>query len=126
EFIPRLALSWEAANESKEWTFKIREGVKFHDGEPLTAHAIKFHFDRLKDPATKSKRQTKVQALNSVEVLDDYTVKFHLSRSYSVWPIIIRDAFAGIVSPKQVQKHGDTDYSMFPLGSGPYKVKEWD
>lgn len=50
EFIPRLATSWEAKNNSKEWIFKIREGVKFHDGTPLTAHDVKFHFDRLKDP----------------------------------------------------------------------------
>lgn len=49
-----------------------------------------------------------------------------MNLSFSVWPVIIRDAFAGIVSPTQVKKTGNTDFSMHPIGSGPYKVKEWD
>lgn len=122
EFVPRLALSWETPDNALTWNFKLRPGVVFHDGTPFDAHSVKFHFDRIKDPATNSKRQTKVLKLDGVDVVDDLTVRFRMKEPYSVWPVTLRDAFGGIVSPTAVQKYGNEQFTQHPVGTGPYKV----
>lgn len=99
QLIPRLALSWESAENARSWTFKLRPGVRFHDGEEFNAEAVKIHFDRIRNPLTNSNRQNKVQDLESVEVVDPLTVRFRMKKPYSVWPVVLRDAFASIVSP---------------------------
>jgi len=124
KLVPRLALSWSSPDGARSWIFKLRPGVKFHDGTPLNAEAVKFHFDRIKDPATKSKRKTKVLALESVEPIDDLTVKFHMNEPFSVWPVVVRDSFAGIVSPAAVAKYGNENFTLHPVGTGPYMFHE--
>ena len=124
EFIPRLALSWETPDDALTWIFKLRPDVKFHDGTEFNADAVKFHFDRIKDPATNSKRQTKVAKLDSVDVIDNLTVRFNMNEPYSVWPVVLRDGFAGVVSPTAVRKYGNEEFTLHAIGTGPYKVLE--
>lgn len=124
KLVPRLALSWDTPDGGTTWIFKLRPGVQFQDGTPFNAAAVKFHFDRLKDPATKSKRVTKVARLASVDALDELTVRFNMTEPYGMWPAVLRDSFAAIVSPAAVEKLGNDHYGEQPVGTGPYRFVE--
>ncbi len=126
ELIPRLGLSWESPDGALSWIFKLRPDVKFHDGTVCDAEAVKYHFERIKDPKTQSKRRSKLNKMNAVEVIDPLTVRFEMTEPYSVWPIVMRDSFAGIVSPTAVEKYGDQEFTLHPTGSGPYMVAHQD
>src|SRR5690625_4815344 len=74
---PGLAESWDEVDDTT-WDFHLREGVKFHDGEMLTAEAVKANFDRLKDPRIGSPRAFLLDQVTEVEVVGDLTVRLHL------------------------------------------------
>ena len=78
EFVPRLATSWEVSDAGKTVTFKLRPGVKFHDGTPFDAAAVKDNIERAKTSKT-SRRKSEVKSVASVEVVDPTTVAFKLS-----------------------------------------------
>ncbi len=152
--IPRLALSWESPDDALTWIFKLRPGVKFHDGTEFNAEAVKSHFDRILDPATQSNRRNKVQDMEFAEVMDPLTVRFRMKKPYSVWPEVLRDAFASIASPTatakaeataraanaaQVKSAGGAAgsappvpktspeyYRDFPTGTGPYMFEAYE
>jgi len=126
QYEPGLAISWEASEDAKTWTFKLRKGVKFHDGTPFNAEAVKFTIDRVLDPQSKSPlSQDFRDNVESVEVIDEYTVVFHLKNPLaSFLDRIIRNQGAMIVSPTAVKKYGD-DFSNHPVGTGPFMFKEW-
>ncbi|MEM3062452.1 MAG: ABC transporter substrate-binding protein [Nitrososphaerota archaeon] len=126
QYEPGLAISWEASEDAKTWTFKLRKGVKFHDGTPFNAEAVKFTIDRVLDPQSKSPlSQDFRDNVESVEVVDEYTVVFHLKNPLaSFLDRIIRNQGAMIVSPTAVKKYGD-DFSNHPVGTGPFMFKEW-
>ena len=75
---PKLALSWEPSEDFKIWTFKLRPGVKFHDGTPFNAEAFKANFDRQKDPANKCRCAFYISYVNSVEAPDELTLVYNL------------------------------------------------
>ena len=70
---PKLALSWTHSDDFKTWTFKLRPGVKFHDGTPFNAEAFKANFDRQKDPANKCRCAFYIAAINNVQAPDELT-----------------------------------------------------
>src|ERR1700744_2915619 len=76
---PKLALSWSHSDDFKTWTFKLRPGVKFHDGTPFNAQAVKENFDRQKDPANKCRCAFYLAFVHDVEAADDLTVVYHLN-----------------------------------------------
>src|SRR5215207_3598413 len=76
KFEPGLATAWESPDGSKTWTLKLRQGVAFHDGTPFNAQAVKFSFDRIADPKTKSLSAIgQLGPYEGTDVVDDYTVK---------------------------------------------------
>lgn len=79
-FKPVLATEWSSNEDATEWTFKLREGVTFHDGEPFNAEAVKFNIDRLKDPATGSPKSSLVSMISDYEIINDYEIKFILEQ----------------------------------------------
>lgn len=124
--VPRLATSWEAQDNAKTWIFNLRRDVKFHDGTPFNAEAVKFHFDRIADPKTASNRLTRVARLEGTDVSDEFTVRFRMKLPFSTWPEILRDPFACIVSPTAVKKLKDhKDYARHPIGTGPFQFVEY-
>jgi peptide/nickel transport system substrate-binding protein len=124
KLIPRLALSWETPDDCKTWIFHLRHNVKFHDGTPFNAEAVKFHFDRHLDPETASQKTERLKDIDWVEVRDEYTVVFHFKQPNCLFPESIRDPYGQIVSPAAVRKWGNDGYGRHPVGTGPYIVEE--
>src|SRR3954467_11027210 len=94
---PKLALSWTHSEDFKTWTFKLRPGVKFHDGTPFNAQAVKENLDRQKDPANKCRCAFYVAAIHDVQAPDELTVVFNLKDPSVSLPAIISPPGANFV-----------------------------
>lgn len=119
---PWLAESWEISEDGTVITFKIRQGVKFHDGTDLDANAVKFTYDRILDPEMAAPYKSFVETLESVEAPDAATAVFTFSEPYA--PFFTNSTIIGIISPAAVEQFGD-DFGHNPVGTGPFKFKEW-
>ncbi|MCL5959573.1 MAG: ABC transporter substrate-binding protein [Chloroflexi bacterium] len=120
---PQLAESWKMLDD-RTWEFKLRKNVKFHDGEPFNAAAVKFTFDRAMDPATKSTDQVvKFIGLEGVEVVDDYTVR--LITKAPAPAMLTRLSLFWIYPPKYYSQNSMDVVASKPVGSGPWKFVEW-
>lgn len=122
--VPELALSWEAVNDL-EWHFKLRPGVTFSNGEPVTAQSVKTVFDLMRnDPvnAVYWSRQEKFYPL--IEVIDDLTVSIHTQKPNAVLPAYLSALF--IAPGKHVQNVGLAGLVTDPIGSGPFVVESWE
>ena len=120
---PALAASYEVLSPTKV-RFKLRPNVKFHDGTPLNAAAVKFTFDRALRGNPPARWASLAGSLSGAEVVDDLTVDVMTREPYG--PILRTLAMycTGIVSPTAVQKMGP-DFSRAPVGTGPFKFVEW-
>jgi peptide/nickel transport system substrate-binding protein len=121
EIVPRLAESYEQVDDLT-YVFKIRQGVKFHDGTPLDANAVKKSFDRIL--TIQSPRQSQLDMVARVEVVDNYTVRFVLK--YPTPNFLPNLTWGtGVVSPTAVEKYGKDYGTASAVGSGPFKFVEW-
>jgi peptide/nickel transport system substrate-binding protein len=120
---PSLATSWEIMSPTKV-RFKLRPNVKFHDGTPFNAAAVKFTFDRALKGTPPARWASLAGSLSGAEVVDDLTVDVLTKDPYG--PILRTLAMycVGIVSPTAVQKMGE-GFSRAPVGTGPFKFVEW-
>jgi peptide/nickel transport system substrate-binding protein len=131
EVEPSLATSWTISDDGKTYTFKLRDGVKFHDGTPFNAEAVKFNFDRmLKDDhpfhdTGPFPLSFFFSTVSEVKVIDDLTVEFDLSAPYAPFLSNLAYPTGLIVSPDAVKKYGK-DFGRHPSGTGAYKFAEWD
>jgi len=119
---PGLATSVKSLNPLT-WEVKLQQGVKFHNGEPLNAEAVKFTFDRILDPATKSVTRGNFTWIKEVKVIDEHTVHIITAKPFPAAPEFLTLAY--IVPPKYVKSVGDEEFSRKPVGTGPYKFVEW-
>jgi peptide/nickel transport system substrate-binding protein len=116
---PDLAESFEVSADGLEYTFKLRNGVKFHNGDPLTAEDVKFTFDRLRAPGSGYSYASQVETIKDVTVVDPQTVKFTLT--VQTGPFMTYMAFPGSsIVPKKLVESGH-DLNAKPVGSGPFK-----
>lgn len=130
---PGLAESWDISDDGLEYTFHIREGVKFHDGTPLDAQAVEYNIRRMwdKDSPMYSARaagQTGFvwKFVESVNTVDDHTLKVRLTQPFSEFLRMLAQGGNGstaIMSPTALQTYGD-DIADHPVGTGPFKFKE--
>jgi peptide/nickel transport system substrate-binding protein len=119
-----LAESWTVSDDKLTWTFKLRPGVKFHDGTPFNAAAVKFTFDRITNEATRSPRRSSTSSIDSVAVVDDMTVAI---RTKTVFAPLLAQLSAynlAIISPKAGAAL-NAEYSKAPAGTGPFKLGSW-
>lgn len=112
-----LATSMEASQDGLTWTVTIRDDVKFTDGEPLTAQDVAFTYNTVKETSSVND----FTMLEWAEAVDDATVVFHMTRPFSIWPYTM--AITGIV-PQHA--YDPAAYGSNPIGSGRYKLKQWD
>jgi peptide/nickel transport system substrate-binding protein len=117
---PDLATSWEASEDLKTWTFKLREGVKFHHGRKLDAEDVVATIKRILDPNTGSRARANLSMVDKVEALDPLTVRFTLTIPYAGFPDIFAERQLRIVAKDQI----DT-LSTKPVGTGPFKFVSW-
>ena len=125
-FKPGLADSWEAAPDGLSYTFKLKSGVTFHDGSTFTADDVKWNFDRIADPATKSGFAANLLGpYASSEVIDPQTVKVTFKTPYAPFLDSASQAFLGMVSQTAVKKYGADFGVTAAVGTGPFMFKEW-
>src|SRR5262245_23322058 len=115
---PSLAESWTVSEDQRIYEFKLREGLKFHNGDPFTAEDVKFSFQRAK--GSKILREK----VREVEIVSSSRVRFHL---HEPWPDFLTfygtlaSAASWIVPKNYVEKVGDDGFKKHPIGLGPYK-----
>ncbi|KAB2328641.1 glutathione ABC transporter substrate-binding protein [Cytobacillus depressus] len=123
EINPLLAEEWKQLDDVT-WEFKLRKDVKFHDGTPFNADAVKATFDRLLDPNVGSPRAVVFKMVQEVKVVDEYTVQFILSEPFSPLLSILSSHEGGIISPKAIEKFGEKIINE-PNGTGPLVFESW-
>ncbi len=125
QFYPGLAESWEASEDGTVYTFKLKEGVMFHDGTPFNAEAVKFSLDHVVDPETHSGFASSLLGpYDRTEVIDDLTAEVHFTAPYAPLLDSLSQAFLGIVSPTAVQADREA-FLRNPVGTGFMKFSEW-
>ena len=124
DFVPELAESWEIAPDGKSITFKLRQGVNFHDGTPFNADAVKFNLDRLLDPEEATQAYRLYPDYAGTDVLDEHTVRVNLHNSSST--IMPGLTYKGglMMSPTAYESLGE-DITRHPVGTGPFVFVEW-
>jgi len=123
KIVPGIAEDWTVSDDGLVYTFQLREGVMFHNGEELTAEDVQYTYERILDPEFGSGLRAKVESIQDIEVVDDYTIRFTLSEPYA--PFILGMTF-GIVPKAYVEEVGDEELARNPIGAGPFKLEEWD
>ena len=124
ELQPELAEEWSISDDGMTWTFKLRQDVRFHDGTPFNAEAVKKTFERVLDEANGSPRRSVLVAISDIEAVDDYTVAITTDVQTGALLQQLAHPVAAIISPEALETYGD-DYSQHPVGTGPYKFVEW-
>ena len=121
---PELAESYKIAEDGLTYTFNLRKGVKFHNGDDLTADDVKFSFDRLRAPKSGYSYGAQVETIKSVDVVNRYTVRFQLTKRTG--PFLIYMAFPGSsIVPKKLVQSGH-DLNAKPVGAGPFKFVSYE
>ena len=122
EIVPQLATEWQWTDGNKALVIKLRQGVRFHDGEPFDAAAVKFSIERhLTMPG--SNRKSEISAITAVEIIDDHTVKLVLSAPYAPLLAQLTDRAGMVVSPKAATAAGE-NFGSHPICAGPFKFVE--
>lgn len=126
EWEPALASSWETAKDGKSYTFKLRQGVKWSDGQPLTAEDVKFSFEAISDPKMEAAALIPYyEAIEKAEILDPQTIKFTVKEKY----FKNFEMVAGLtVIPKHIYGDLNTKLNLNQnvIGTGPYTLDKWE
>ncbi len=120
---PLLVKEYEVSDDGKEYIFHLQEGVKFHDGTPFNAEAVKWNLDR------KINNQLPYYSnipWDTIEVLDEYTVRVTLTRHYLAIMYYLSNASYSMYSPTFVESHTDEDLKNQACGTGPFKLESFD
>jgi peptide/nickel transport system substrate-binding protein len=122
---PGLAEKWEVSADGKTYTFHLSRNVKFHDGTPFDAAAMKFTFDRIQTPlGAPGVARSFIGPYESSEAVDAATLRVKFKQPYAPFLRMAALSPLGAISPTAVQKMGDA-FSRTPVGTGPFMVKEW-
>ncbi|HUZ01759.1 MAG TPA: ABC transporter substrate-binding protein [Thermomicrobiaceae bacterium] len=125
QFTPWLAQKWEVSTKADQYTFTLRTDVKFHDGTPFDATAVKFTFDRIVDPNNKSQSAfSAIGPYDSSQVVDPATVVVKFKDGYAPFLDSCSQTTLAPVSPSAVQKLGK-DFGNQPVGTGPFKFDSY-
>jgi len=118
--VPELAESWQVSPDNHTWTFKLRQGVKFHDGQEVTSADVKFSFDRLFE---KSPGKSDFIAVDKVEPAGKYAVKFVTKEPFAGLLAALGGFWGFIISEAGIKKYGDLNKAA--MGTGPFMLQDW-
>ena len=125
--VPDLATKWDISADGKMYTFSLRPGVKWHNGDPFTADDVKFTFDLMLDKNSNSAFINNLGPFTGVDIVDPMTVRLNLSTPYA--PMLTMLAYNVMMLPKKVLQGQDikqpVEFIKNPVGTGPYKWKEF-
>lgn len=124
KFTPLLATSWESSEDGKTWTFNLREGVKFHDGTPFDANAVKLSIERTKK--LNGPPAPLWSAVKEIKAKDDHTVVFELDYPAPLDLIASSSGGAWIISPAAVDKDAQWFQAGNDAGTGPYMIEKFE
>jgi len=123
EYEPSLATSWKSLSDT-QWEFKLRRGVKFHNGEVMTAEDVKYSFDRVLDPAKKSPQIGNIRAIKEVKIVSPDTIHLITDKPFPL--LLERLVFFPVVPKKHIEKVGEPAFGLTAaVGTGPWKLVEW-
>ena len=125
QVVPGLAERWEYDEETFTYTFHIRDGVKWHDGEPFTAEDVKFTIEAIMDPENGAENAPNYEDVQDITVPDEKTVCFRLAEPN----VAFLEYMTMAILPKHLLEGEDMQQSDFfraPVGTGPYKLESWD
>jgi peptide/nickel transport system substrate-binding protein len=121
---PGLATSFRNVDPTT-WEFKLRQGVKFHNGEEFDADSVKFTIDRVLNPNTKTGYLSWFEGVKGVEIVDKHTVHIKTDGPNAALPMRVSTHPAMMLPPKHFQQVGEEAFFQKPIGTGPYKFVEW-
>ncbi len=125
KLVPVLAAEMPKLVAPTTWEFRLRRGVKFHNGEDFNADAVKFSIERLANPANKLRGSSSFAPIDRVEVVDPYTVKIHTKKPWPTFLAHIALRQASIIPSKEYAGKDTAAVSRNPIGTGPYKFVRW-
>ncbi len=125
---PDLAERWTATPDHRTYTFHLRKGVKWHDGQPFSAADVKASFDRILNPEFKSPKcgAALKPIVGSVEVVDPFTVQFRLKAPTLAFLPSIASAWCRVAAKHILDKYGDLNRPEAQIGTGPFKFKRYE
>lgn len=121
--VPHLAAENPQRKDETTFIFKLREGVKFHDGTELTAEDVAYSLEWILNPENKSPNRANLLFIDTVKAIDTYRVQFDLRYPYALFKQVLSSMNAPIV-PKKAEKMGQKEFAQHPIGSGPFKFEE--
>ena len=125
EFVPGLAERWEVSDDGLVYTFYLRQDVTFHDDTPFDAEAVRFNLERITGPDLASqKARFMLGPYERAEVVDDHTIRIHLSEPFSPLLDTLSQVYLGMASPTAVEKWGE-EYQLHQVGTGPFELAEY-
>jgi peptide/nickel transport system substrate-binding protein/oligopeptide transport system substrate-binding protein len=137
--IPAIAGFWEASRDGLDWTFFLRQGVRFHHGREVTAEDFVYSFSRILDPALQSPvaglfmhiqgaeafQAGEAQGVEGLQALDRYTLRIRLQQPFAPFLGVLAKVNARVVPREEVERLGDA-FGRQPVGSGPFRFVHWN
>ncbi|MDJ0554332.1 MAG: ABC transporter substrate-binding protein [Microcoleaceae cyanobacterium MO_207.B10] len=122
---PNLAKEWSVSDDGQEYTFKLNENIKCHDGTTFDATAVKFTMDRAINIETENKTKDSWGPIDTVEVVDDLTVRVKMAKAFSPFLRFMADPYSSMICPSAIETYGNKFGTEGIIGTGPFKFVEW-
>ncbi|WP_404332461.1 glutathione ABC transporter substrate-binding protein [Mesobacillus maritimus] len=125
--VPSLAEEFNPVDDTT-WEFKLRQGVKFHDGSDFTAEAVKMSLERILDPDFASPRAVVLNMITEVNIVDDHTVEMKTAEPFAPLPAHLAHNAGSIIAPSAIEEenNGGKKVDENPVGTGPFKYDTWN
>lgn len=122
---PNLAKEWSVSDNGQEYTLRLNENIKCHDGSTFDANAVKFTIDRAIDPETENNTKDSWGPIETVEVVDNLTVKVKMTEAFSPFPRFLGDPYSSMICPSAIETYGNKFGIEGTIGTGPFQFVEW-